>query len=287
MSLSMHCRAWIRLGVALSLVSAALACSRGDEGGAGSGSGSPGGLLDGGERSLIVVGDSSSYVWPRMLQEMLDEHTGGERRLHVLNAVVGGSPVGRWIADPDSDDYDDTFGAMLRDFFGPEARLRGAAPEPSVALCLPSLQHTGGPRGPIAGAADAEGIRVGADALERLAVRLHEHGIERVYVSTGLYNESGEPETGHERLARGALLERGHEFVAEGPDLWTATRDAHPGAFHEDGVHPNQLGMKVMAEQWYRTLAGEQARQEIVDRLYATEYDLEALTTDYINGRRP
>ena len=48
------------------------------------------GPLDGGEKSFLVVGYSTSYAWPDMLQEMLDRHAGGERVYHMLNAVVGG-----------------------------------------------------------------------------------------------------------------------------------------------------------------------------------------------------
>jgi len=261
--------------------------TRGDGDAAESRTGASESLLDGAEKSFVIVGDSTSYAWPQMLQEMLDEHSGGERRHHVLNAVVGGSPVSRWIAEPESDDYDDTFGAMVRDFFGPDARLRGDAPEPTVALCQQSLQFIGTRRGPIPSADDAEGIRIGADALENLAIRLREQGIERVYVATHIYNEPVEPEVGNERLALSALLDRGHDFVFEGPDLWTPTRDAHPDAFSEDGIHPDQLGMKIMAEHWYRTLAGDGARQEVIDRLYATDHDIETLMTDYINRRRP
>jgi hypothetical protein len=277
--------------VALVVVSLALAAIACGTGGDGETSESPNGagesLLDGREKSFVIVGYSTSYVWPEMLQEMLDAHSGGERRYHVLNAVVGGSPVSRWITEPQSEDYDDTFGAMLRDFFGADARLRGDAPQPTVALCQQSLQLTRTRRGPIAGADDAEGIRIGADALEALAVRLREQGIERVYIATHIYKEPVEPEVGNERLALSALLDRGRDFVFEGPDLWTPTRDAHPDAFNEDGIHPNLRGMKTMAEHWYRTLAGGDARQEIVDRLYVTDYDIETLMTEYINRRRP
>jgi hypothetical protein len=278
-----------RVLVAVAVVAlAAVGCgTRGDGDAAKSRNGAGESLLDGAEMSFVIVGDSTSYAWPQMFQEMLDEHSGGERRHHVLNAVVGGSPVSRWIADPETDDHDDTFGAMLRDFFGAEARLRGDAPEPTVALCQQSLQSVGTRRGPIASADDTEGIRIGADALEKLAVRLSEQGIARVYIATDIFREPAEPEVGNERLALSALLDRGHEFIFDGPDLWTPTRDAHPEAYTEDGLHPGQLGMKIMAAHWYRTVAGAGARQEVVDRLHATDYDIETLMIDYLNGRRP
>ena len=101
----------------------------------------PASVLDGTEKSVVIVGYSTSYAWPEMLQDMLDEHAGDDRLYHVLNAVVGGSPVSRWIGDPTREDYDDTFGAMVHDFFGREPRLRDDLPEPSVASypgsCLP------------------------------------------------------------------------------------------------------------------------------------------------------
>ena len=50
-------------------------------------------LLDGQEKSFIIIGYSTSYAWPDMLQEMLDKHSNGSRTYHVLNAVIGGSPV--------------------------------------------------------------------------------------------------------------------------------------------------------------------------------------------------
>ncbi|MCZ6598673.1 MAG: hypothetical protein O7B99_13625, partial [Planctomycetota bacterium] len=46
-------------------------------------------VLDGEAKSFVVVGYSTSYAWPGMLQDMLDEHSehmGGERVYHVLNA---------------------------------------------------------------------------------------------------------------------------------------------------------------------------------------------------------
>ncbi len=244
-------------------------------------------LLDGREKALVVVGYSTSYAWPAMLQDMLDQHSpDGERRYHVLNAVVGGSPVDRWLAEPGSEDYEKTFGAMLRDFFGPGARLRGDAPEPTVALCQQSLQRTRTDRGPVASADDAEGIRIGADALEALAFRLRDHGVAQVLYGMHIYKHPVEPEVGNERLALAALLDRGHGFVRGGPDLWTPTRDEYPGAFEADGVHPNARGMKIMAEGWYRAVAGDQARDEVVAAMHQRPYDIEAMMQAYLAWRR-
>ena len=79
----------------------------------GSASGDP--VLDGSPKSFVLLGYSTSYAWPAMLQHMLDQHSGGKRVYHVLNAVIGGSPVGRWIAPEESDDYVATYEAMRQD----------------------------------------------------------------------------------------------------------------------------------------------------------------------------
>jgi len=248
----------------------------------------PAPLLDGTVKSMVVVGYSTSYAWPDMLQEMLDEHSGGERVYHVLNAVIGGSPVGRWIASPDSEDYQDTYGAMLRDFFGPDARLREGAPGPTVAIVQQSLQRTPTPEtrlGPVTSVDDAEGIRTGADALETLARQLQDDGVERVYLAMHIYKEGYEPEVGNERFALEALLERGHDFIFRGPDVWSPTIREHPEAFTDDRLHPNERGMKIMAELWYRALAGDASRPEIVDAMHARDYDVDAMMDRYLAWR--
>jgi hypothetical protein len=232
------------------------------------------------------VGYSTSFAWPDMLQEMLDEQSNGPRVYHVLNAVVGGSPVKIWNADPGTPEYERTIESMLRDYFGSDARLRGDAPEPTIALCQQSLQFTRTRRGPIADASDTEGIAIGTDALEKFAKRLHRHGIERVYLGMHIYKKPVEPEVGNERLALAALLRRKLPFVCGGPDVWTATRDRYPDAFAEDGMHPGELGTKIMAEGWYRTVAGSAVRQEIIDRMYTRKYDLNTMMKAYVQSRR-
>ena len=246
-------------------------------------------LLDGSPKSFVVVGYSTSYAWPAMLQEMLDEHSGGERVYHVLNSVIGGSPVGRWIAPKESTDYQDTYGAMEEDFFRPDARLRGEAPEPSVAIVQQSLQRTPTPAtrlGPVTSATDDEGIEVGADALERLVMQLRNDGVERVYIGMHIYKEGFEPEVGNERFALDRLLDRGHESLLAGPDVWSLTISEHPDAFTDDRLHPNERGSKIMAEAWYRSLAGDDARQHIIDAMHERTYDIDAMMGDYLAWRR-
>ncbi len=244
-------------------------------------------LLDGNEKSMVLVGYSTSYVWPQLVQDMLDEHAGG-RTYHVLNAAIGGSPVGRWIADPSSEDYQATYGAMLTDFFGDTPRLRGDAPAATVVLMQQSLQRTPTPEtrlGPVTSADDEDGIRVGADALETLVNQLRSDGIEQVIIGMHIYKEGYEPEVGNERFALDALLRRGYKYVHAGPDVWSLTIGQHPEAFTDDRLHPNALGSKLMAEAWYRSIAGDAARQDIIDGMHARDIDDDAMMREYLDWR--
>ncbi len=243
-------------------------------------------VLDGKEKSIVVVGYSTSYAWPDMLQEMLDAHAGGERTYHVLNAVIGGAPVAHWVAEPGSREYERTFTAMKRDFLGPEARLRGDAPEPTVAICQQSLQLTRDGRGPVKTEHDMVGAEMGADALEVMSLRLRELGVGQVWIAMHIYKEPVEPEVGNERVALARLLSRGHDFIFEGPDLWQVTKDCFPKCFIEDRLHPNELGMKLMAEHWYRALAGADTREDIIKAMHGKSYDVDAMMHRYLAWRR-
>ena len=242
--------------------------------------------LDGREKSFLINGYSTSYAWPNMLQDMLDEHTDNKRIYHVLNSVIGGSPVETWIDEPGSDYFERTVTPMLRDFFGDNPRLRNDAPPPTIALCQQSLQFTFDRRGPVKDIQDVQGIKIGADAIEKLAIRLHDFGIEHVIIGMHIYKKPVEPEVGNERFALKALLQRGHDFIHEGPDTWSLTIGCFPECFDDDELHPNELGMKIMAEAWYRTLAGVDAKQEVIDRMQARAYDVNTMMREYINWRR-
>ena len=245
-------------------------------------------VLDGVEKSFVLVGYSTSYAWPTMLQEMLDEHAGGQRTYHLLNAVIGGSPVGRWIADRSSEDYKDTYGLMIRDFFGDAARLRGDAPPPTVAMLQQSLQRTPTPEtrlGPVTSVDDARGIEIGADALQKLIDQLRANGVGQAFIAMHIYKEGFEPEVGNERFALEALLNRGLEYIRPGPDVWSLTIGEHPAAFTEDRLHPNERGGKIMAEAWYRTLAGDQAQEAIIKAMHARDYDVDAMMNEYLAWR--
>lgn len=237
-------------------------------------------VLDGQEKSIVVIGYSTSFVWPTMLQDMLDAHAG-ERMYHILNAAVSASPVQRWIAKPQSKGYQATYGAMRRDYFGETARLREEIPAPTIALCQQSLQRTLAHKGPVPSLQDKRGIEIGANALEQLATRLYHDGIEKVYMATHIYKTGYEPEVGNERFALHALIQRNHPFLFEGPDLWSLTLTEYPSGFANDGVHPNERGAKVMAEAWYRTIAGEKADQSVIDEMHSRPYNVEAIKKKY------
>jgi len=243
-------------------------------------------VLDGEEKSILVNGYSTSYAWPDMLQEMLDDHAGGERVYHILNAVIGGAPVESWIADPGTRDYERTIVAMERDFLGDEPRLRTDAPAPTVVICQQSLQLTRDQRGPVKTEHDMVGAEMGADAMERLVERLQERGMETVFIAMHIYKKPVEPEVGNERIALDRLLARGIPGVHAGPDVWTPTYERFPECFEDDELHPNEIGMKIMAEGWYRALAGDEAKEEVVQRMWEREYDVDAMMREYLAWRR-
>ena len=64
------------------------------------------------------------------------------------------------------------------------------------------------------------------------------------------------------------------------------TREGYPGCFEEDGIHPNEEGMRLMAEGWYRALAGMHAKEAVVERMWARDYDVESMMRAYIAWRR-
>ena len=240
-----------------------------------------GDVLDGTPRAFVVVGSAGSFVWPAMLQDMLDDHAG-RRLYHVLNAATPASPVNAWIDNaPGSKPFD----AMASDFLGDEARLRTAAPEPTVALCQLTLEETRASRGPVTAMDDKDGVRIGANALESLATQLDRVGVARVFIATQPYNPADEPEAGNERLALRELLSRGLPFIEEGPDVWSITIARFPDAYEADRIHPNEQGMKLIAEAWYRTIAGDLAKQAVIDRLHARVYNTTEIIHDHLQRR--
>ena len=90
---------------------------------------------------------------------------------------------------------------------------------------------------------------------------------------------------GYGRGKSEALLARGLPHVRRGPDTWSLTIGEHPRAFTEDRLHPNERGAKIMAEAWYRAIAGHQAQEGIIEAMHARDYDVEAMTGEYLAWR--
>lgn len=227
--------------------------------------------------TFVVVGDASSFAWPALLQDLLDVHAGKDGLYRVENGALATGLVRAEGTEATP------FGALA------QASLTALEHEevegPRTALCLVSLRGICDERGPVKSENDMVGAEMGADALERLAVALHESGVERVVFATPLFVEGATPELGLERVAIERLLARGHAFVEAGPDLFSASRRYFPDAYAEDQVHPNEFGTKLLAEEWYRWLAGPEAREEAVEALYARDYDVEALEAAHAEQR--
>ena len=232
---------------------------------------SPETVLDGNRKSFVVVGYSTSFMWPDILQFMLDRHEEGA--YDVLNAAVGSSPVVRWLDG--AEQYEQTYTKMLSDYFGEDAKKRGDRPVPAIALCQQSLQGVFEKfRDGIRHEEDAVRITKGANALQALAAQLNDSGIQTVYIAMHIFKISMEPAIWNERHALNELLARQVHYVRPGPDLWRVTKDSYPEGFSPvDRVHPSLHGSRIMAEGWYRTLAGDAAKDEVVKAMWGHPFD--------------
>lgn len=217
-------------------------------------------LFDGEEKTFVFVGYSTSYRWPNILELMMNRELEDQIVYHVMNAAAGGAPVGTWIAERSTEDWQRSYGRMLRDWFLPlqsrphmEGRRRfGNIPRPTIALVQQSLQRTS----PIIqGPDDSENIEKGADAMQELVEALHGDGVELVFITTHIYKYTHEPQVEHEKYALDALLKRGLPYVWPGPELWRATKARWPDVFTQpDQVHLNEKGDALDARLWYEHL---------------------------------
>jgi hypothetical protein len=231
--------------------------------------------LTGAPSAFVVLGDVRSFVWPSMLQEMLDCHAGKQDTYHVVNASAPATGVAAWT----SSDNDSPLARLEREVGG---KSRSS---PKTALCLVSLGGIGDERGPVKSEHDMVGAEMGANALERLALELHQAGIERVVFATPVYTKSGGDELSLEHVAIERVLARGHAFLEAGPDVFRASKHYYPDAYLEGGEEPNEFGQKLLAEEWYRWLAGPEAREEVVQELYATDFDVDGLREAFLRSR--
>jgi hypothetical protein len=77
-------------------------------------------FLVGQPRSFVILGDETSFVWPTLLQGLLDAHAGKRELYRVVNGSVAGVEVSAWTnADPDG-----PFRALVDDCLSVRARLR-------------------------------------------------------------------------------------------------------------------------------------------------------------------
>lgn len=229
--------------------------------------------LRGAPESFVVLGDSTSFVWPALLQDLLDAHAEKRGLYRVHNAAVPEVGIAAWTNQEPRRPLE----ALANDLRSLRAAAGTGAAPPGTALCLVSLRGLGDAGGPVKSENDMVGAEMGADALERLALELHQLGIRRVVFATPLYAAGAGPEMGLEHVAIERLLARGHDFVSAGPDVFRASRRYFPDAYEPDRVHPNEFGTKLVAEEWYRWLAGPEARESVVEGLYARDYDVDAL----------
>lgn len=217
-------------------------------------------LFDGNEKTFVFVGYSTSYRWPNILEQKINRDNENAIVYHVMNAASGGAPVGTWISDEDSQDWQRSYGRMLRDWFLPldsrpdmEGRMRfGNIPKPTVALLQQSLQRT---CPIIQGPDDRENIMTCADAMQELVEDLHRDGVELIFFATHIYKYTHEPLVEHEKYALDELLKRDLPYVWPGPELWRASQARWPEIFTQpDQVHLNKLGDTFDAEAWYELL---------------------------------
>src|SRR5262245_2494123 len=161
-------------------------------------------LLRGAPASFVVIGDQDSFVWPALLQEVLDAHAGTSGLYRVSNAAAPAAAIGAWTS------ADGPLAGLAHELA--DASTRAASAGPTTALCQVSLRGLGDERGPVKSANDMVGAEMGANALERLALALHAAGIERVVFATPLYADEPGPERSFEHVALERLLARGHAF---------------------------------------------------------------------------
>lgn len=209
-------------------------------------------VLDDRPTRLVVNGYSTSFNWPRLLAQQLDERLG-EDRVEVVSAVEAGSPIVRWI-NPATGRRTALYERKLKPALQSDRRV--------VVLAQQSLQGVFGRRfAGIRGEDDAKRIEQGADALQTYADALLADGADLVVIAMHIYKRPQEPAIGNERLALERLLARKPERVLPGPDVWTPTSRGYPELFAADGMHPNARGSQVMADAWLARLLAAPAAE--------------------------
>ena len=204
-------------------------------------------VLDETPKVFVVNGYSTSFQWPRILQQKLDRHFG-RRVIEVKSATKGGTPIAKWM--------DVKTGEPLKpwtDVLRPA--LKAADKRPRILLAQQSLQWAFGSRSEgIRNADDRQRVKHGADVIQRYTELALKDGARQVFIAMHIYKHPMEPEIGNERLALAEFLKREAAGVHAGPDVWEPTKKLYPKAFAQDLVHPNGIGAEVMAQKWFEAL---------------------------------
>jgi len=206
-------------------------------------------VFSGEQRLVVVHGYSTSFQWWAALQRKIDRFHPGDRKVEVVLAAKGGTPIAKWM-DVDSGEPLPAWIERVT----PTLQLKGD--RPAVVLAQQSLQWAFGDdrtRG-IEGSNDTVNIKRGADAIDRYVRLLFRDGADRVFVAMHIYKQPMEPAIGHERIALTEALKRGIANFHGGPDVWEPTSKLWPQAFAGDKLHPNSIGVEIMAQLWFETL---------------------------------
>lgn len=210
-------------------------------------------ILDDKPKTIVVNGYSTSFHWPDLLQQKLDNYFGGQRIIEVAKAVRSGTPIAKWI--------DVETGVRKQcwiDILQPELEREG----PVIVLAQQSLQWVFDPDDRTVGIQDefdTQRIQQGADAIETYVSALKADGADLVILATHIYKYNMEPEIHNEVYALNEALSRDISRFEQGPDVWTPTEAAWPEAFRSDLVHPNELGAEIMAQCWFDTILARKA----------------------------
>lgn len=242
----------------------------------------PDGILDGEPKTFVVTGYSTSLYpdqqnnWPIILQRMLDEHAGQEDVYYVYNVARGSSPLAIWtdICSTDNSLIEDVIQEFVDPANHPDIH-KGTVPEASVMLAQQSLQYVFDCNdrfneieigyGELPGTEDQAKVEQGANAIEYYASQFLGGGIERVYLATHIY---GHPEYyQYELYGERFAMEQALNDVTglyPGPEVWEVTKALWPDGFTGDQRHPDIEVAHAMALYWYIVLAGNDAKQEVM-----------------------
>lgn len=227
------------------------------------------GILDGTEKTFLVTGYSTSFYpqggsWPIILQQMLDEHTGGERVYHICSHTVWGTPIADWTDICGTGQH---INDAIAKYVAPGSSIEAGVPKASVMLAQQSVQWAFGncsnKSEEITGPDDEQRIAAGASAIVRYAQPFLDAGVDKVYLATHIYKTSLPLHLQGEYYAMERALDL-LDGLCPGPELYEVTKSLWPAGFDADQVHPGPAVANAMALYWYIVLAGGEARVDVM-----------------------